>query len=173
MKMITLALMALTATLPAQTPAPAKSTVKIVMTKNFGKIPKMEDSRGHNCWGDVTTYSLEPTFVKGLDATSTNLVLNIYHIGERNASGVLYISKPVSQIIYDAKSLEKDDRYKSHKWRCEEGDCARRKREGPPEWFAEVLMDGKPLCTTRSKSSGKYKDVIETRDIVTEVTPKP
>lgn len=164
--------MALTVSLPAQTPASAKSTIVIKLATKFVVEPKPEkraDAKpdDHDCYGDVTIYSLEPTFIKGLDATSSNLVLNIYALGKTEKTEKPYISAPFTQIISN-NTLAPDNRYKSYKFRCG-GECSKVKKRDAPEWFAEVLMDGKSLCTTQSKTSSAVRQLIETRVIATSV----
>ena len=170
--------------LHAAPPIPATSSVelKLSSTVKIGDKPTpqeiKEDENHHICYGDTTIYSLEPVFTRGLDATSSNLVISIYIIGSGDVypsdkKSELSISKPISQLIpNDSKiSLVKNSSYTSLKWRCG-GECSRRKSRPAPDWYAEVIQDGKVLCSTQSKSSSAIKKLIETRKIISEAEVK-
>ena len=97
--------------LHAAPPIPATSSVEVKLTTTLktGDKPTPQeikaDSNHHICYGDTTTYSLEPVFTRGSDVTSSNLVVSIYIIGSGDvypSSGKkseLFISKPISQLI--------------------------------------------------------------------------
>ena len=170
--------------LHAAPPLPASSSVELKMTTTVKiddkpvKMKKNENFSGHQCYGDTTTYSLEPVFTRDLDATSSNLILSIYIIGSGEVSlstekkSELFISKPFSQIISNANTpLVKDSSYSSLKWRCG-GECSRRKSRTAPEWYAEVLQAGKLLCSTQSKSNSEIKKLIDARKVISEVELK-
>lgn len=171
--------------LHAATPLPATSSVTLKMTSTvkIGDKPTpqkiKEDENHHICYGDTTTYSLEPVFTRGLDATSSNLVLSIYMIGTGDVypstekKSELFISKPFSQIISNnpAISLVKDSSYASLKWNCG-GECSRRKSRPAPDWYAEVTLDGKILCSTQSKTNTEIKKLVETRKVLSEAEVK-
>ena len=178
--LILLAWAAIAAPLHAAPPLPATSSVQLRMTESLKvgekpvKMKKTENFSGHQCYGDTTTYSLEPVFTRGMDATSSNLILSIYIIGSGTVSpstekkSELFISKPFSQIISNTNtSLVKDSSYSSLKWRCG-GECSRRHSRPAPEWYAEVTQDGKILCSTQSKSNSEIKKLIETRKVLSE-----
>ena len=171
--------------LHAAPPIPATSSVEVKLTTTLktGDKPTPQeikaDSNHHICYGDTTTYSLEPVFTRGSDVTSSNLVVSIYIIGSGDvypSSGKkseLFISKPISQLIpNDSKiPLVKNSSYASLKWRCG-GECSRRTSRPAPEWYAEVIQDGKILCSTQSKSNSEIKKLIDTRKIISEVEVK-
>ena len=171
--------------LQAAPPLPATSSVELKLTSTVktGDKPTpqeiKEDSNHHVCYGDTTTYSLEPVFTRGLDATSSNLVVSIYIIGSGDVypstdkKSELVISNPISQLIpNDSKiALVKNSSYASLKWRCG-GECSRRKSRPGPDWYAEVIQDGKVLCSTQSKSSSEIKKLIDTRKIISEAEVK-
>lgn len=167
--------------LHAATPLPATSsvTLKMTTTVKIGDKPTperiKEDENHHVCYGDTTTYSLEPIFTRGLDAKSSNLVLSIYMIGtgtvdpSMEKKNDLFISKPFSQTISNNADIHlmNDSSYSSLKWRCG-GECSRRHSRPAPEWYAEVTQDGKILCSTQSKSNSEIKKLIETRKVLSE-----
>ena len=170
--------------LQAAPPLPATSSVELKLTSTVktGDKPTpqeiKEDENHHICYGDTTTYSLEPVFTRGLDATSSTLVVSIYIIGSGDVypsdkKSELFISKPISQLIpNDSKiPMVNNGSYASLKWRCG-GECSRRKSRPAPDWYAEVIQDGKVLCSTQSKSSSEIKKLIETRKIISEAEVK-
>ena len=166
--------------LHAVPPRPATSSVELKMTESVkvGEKPvkkeKTKDFSGHQCYGDTTTYTLEPVFTRGLDATSPNLVISIYIIGSGAGNkSELSISKPISQLIPNDSQipLVKNSSYTSYKMRCG-GECSRYKPEPAPEWYAEVTQDGKILCSTQSKSNTEIKKLIETRKVLSDMEVK-
>ena len=171
--------------LHAVPPRPATSSVELKMTTTvkIGDKPTpqeiKEDENHHVCYGDTTTYSVEPVFTRGLDAASPNLVLSIYMIGSGEVypstekKSELFISKPFSQIIPDNAGIPliKDNSYSSLKWLCG-GECSRRKSRPAPEWYAEVTQDGKILCSTQSKTNTTIKKLIAMRKVISEAEVK-
>jgi hypothetical protein len=167
----------------ADSPVPASSSIEIKMTrtveiteepsKEEEKAEKAKDATYHHCFGNEAHYSLEPLFRRGQDAKTSNLVLSIYII-TTNTEREYAILKPVSQVIpSDSKvSLVADTSYHHLiRWRCacrSRGDTM----ETSPEWYAEVIQEGKVLCSAQSKSNTTINKLIESRVSILDVTPE-
>lgn len=163
----------------AAPPLPATSTVELRMTRTVEivKEPTKEEERaehaagaGHVCFGNRAHYSLEPVFRRGLDAKSSKLLLSIYII-TTDTERKFAILKPKSQIIpSDSKTpLIADNSYQHLiQWRCKcrtRGDTMSKE----PEWYVEVIQDGKVLCSNQSKNNTTIKKLVMSRVFLSEI----
>jgi hypothetical protein len=167
----------------ADSPVPASSSIEIKMTrtvkiaeeptKEEEQAEKAKNAKYHNCFGNDAHYSLEPLFRRGQDAKTCNLVLSIYII-TTNTEREYAILRPISQAVpSDSKVPLVTDTSYHHliQWRCacrSEG----RTMETSPEWYAEVIQDGKVLCSAQSKSNTTVNKLIGNRVSILDVTPK-
>ena len=172
--------------LQASSPPPTVSSVTVKMTRTVevatpptkeelaeSAAYNKEDGNklgGHICFNDEAHYCFEPEFKRGLDAKSAPLVLNLYII-TTNDKRETAILKPISQIIPTDPSvlLVKDDSYKENlQYRCK---CRteRRTMATIPEWYVEVIQDGKVLCSSQSKNNTTLNKLIQTRIQVSEM----
>ena len=172
--------------LQASPPPPNYSTVTLKMTRTVevATPPTKEalaESAAYNkkhgnklgahiCFHDEAHYCFEPEFKRGLDAKSPPLVLNLYII-TTNDKRKTAILKPISQIIPTDPTvlLVKDESYKeSLQYRCK---CRTEKRTMAtiPEWYVEVIQDGKVLCSSQSKNNTTLNKLIQTRLQVSEI----
>ena len=159
----------------AAPPLPSTSSVELKMTRTVEivKEPTKEEineSDGHVCYGNRAHYSLEPVFRRGLDAKSSKLVLSIYII-TTDTERKFAILKPKSQIIpSDPKTPLVTDTSYQHliQWRCKcrtRGDTMKKE----PEWYVEVIQDGKVLCSNQSKNNTTIKKLVQSRVLLTEM----
>ena len=172
--------------LQASSPPPTVSSVTVKMTRTVEvATPPTKEALaesaasnkeaghghvGHICFGDEAHYCFEPEFKRGLDAKSPPLVLNLYIISTDNKRETA-ILKPISQIIPTDPSvlLAKDNSYNALiQWRCK---CRTRgdTMATIPEWYVEVIQDGKVLCSSQSKNNTTLNKLIKTRLQVSEM----